>query len=72
MHSAWQSVRTGIARGRAARAESVMNYLERQGVSNDRIVAVGYGETEPRATNATAEGRQLNRRVEISVKATTG
>lgn len=54
------------------RAESVRNYLERQGVSDARIVAIGYGETEPRASNATAEGRQLNRRVEISVKATQG
>jgi len=54
------------------RAESVRNYLERQGVSGPRIDAIGFGESEPRATNDTAEGRQLNRRVEISVKATQG
>ncbi|MFA6958454.1 MAG: OmpA family protein [Thermoanaerobaculia bacterium] len=54
------------------RAESVRNYLELQGVSGVRIDAIGYGESEPRASNATAEGRQLNRRVEISVKAQQG
>ncbi|MBI2214888.1 MAG: OmpA family protein [Acidobacteria bacterium] len=54
------------------RAEAVQNYLATRGVSDARIYAVGYGETEPRASNATAEGRQLNRRVEISVKATEG
>lgn len=32
-------------------------------ISGDRLRAVGYGESRPRATNATAEGRQQNRRV---------
>ncbi len=39
------------------------------GVSPDRIDAVGYGKTHPRATNSTASGRQLNRRVEIRIRA---
>ncbi|MCM2314923.1 MAG: OmpA family protein [Thermoanaerobaculia bacterium] len=51
------------------RAESVSNYLVMQGVSGARIDAIGFGESEPRASNATAEGRQLNRRVEIRIKA---
>ncbi len=51
------------------RAESVSSYLIRQGVTGSRIDAIGYGETEPRASNATADGRQLNRRVEIRIKA---
>ena len=51
------------------RAESVSSYLERQGVSGARIDAIGFGENEPRASNATADGRQLNRRVEIRIKA---
>ena len=51
------------------RAESVSSYLERQGVSGARIDAIGFGESEPRASNATADGRQLNRRVEIRIKA---
>jgi len=54
------------------RAESVRNYLELKGVRGARIDAIGFGESEPRASNDTEEGRQLNRRVEISVKAQQG
>ena len=53
----------------AQRAQSVGNYLVRQGVSSSRIDTVGYGESDPRESNDTAEGRQLNRRVEIKIKA---
>ena len=51
------------------RAGSVSNYLEQVGVRSGRIRTVGYGESDPRASNATVRGRQLNRRVEIHVKA---
>ncbi len=51
------------------RAQSVGNYLSQHGVSSSRIDAIGYGETYPRESNDTAEGRQLNRRVEIKIKA---
>jgi len=51
------------------RAESVAQYLETLGVRRSRIDAVGYGKSQPRATNSTASGRQLNRRVEIHIKA---
>jgi len=51
------------------RANSVAQYLEGIGVRNSRIDAIGYGKSQPRATNSTASGRQLNRRVEIHVKA---
>lgn len=54
------------------RADAVRNYLELLGVSGTRIESIGYGETEPRASNDTAEGRQLNRRVEISIQAQQG
>lgn len=50
-----------------ARAEAVVNYVIEKGISSDRISARGYGETDPRATNETAEGRQENRRVEVKV-----
>ena len=50
-----------------ARATSVVNYLVGKGVSMDRLVAQGYGETRPIATNETPEGRASNRRVELSV-----
>lgn len=49
------------------RAGAVRTALQDTGVSADRISNRGYGETFPVASNATAEGRQLNRRVEIIV-----
>src|SRR5712691_1192971 len=52
------------------RADSVRDYLAGQGVSSSRVTAIGYGETRPKATNDTPEGRQLNRRVEIHIRAT--
>jgi outer membrane protein OmpA-like peptidoglycan-associated protein len=51
------------------RADSVTNYLEQLGVRGSRLDAIGYGESQPRATNSTANGRQLNRRVEIHIRA---
>ncbi len=51
------------------RAAAVKNYLVAEGVPSNRIAAFGYGETRPVATNATAEGRQLNRRVQIYIQA---
>jgi outer membrane protein OmpA-like peptidoglycan-associated protein len=54
------------------RAAAVSNYLIDQGVPSSRITPIGYGETRPKATNDTPEGRQLNRRVEIHIRATQG
>lgn len=51
------------------RAASVKSYLSNLGVGSSRLRAIGYGESQPRATNGTASGRQLNRRVEIHIKA---
>jgi outer membrane protein OmpA-like peptidoglycan-associated protein len=52
------------------RASAVARYLENLGVRGSRIDAIGYGESEPRASNSTAAGRQANRRVEIHIRAT--
>lgn len=49
------------------RAQAVRDYLVSQGISSNRISAVGKGESQPVADNATAEGRANNRRVEIVV-----
>jgi len=49
------------------RADSVRDYLISQGVNGTRLVAKGYGETQPIADNATAEGRASNRRVVMKV-----
>ena len=51
------------------RATSVRDYLVDQGVASTYIVARGFGESQPKSSNDSAEGRQLNRRVEISIKA---
>lgn len=50
-----------------ARAKAVMKYVVLQGVSEDRIVAKGYGLTKPVTSNATKEGQSKNRRVEFTV-----
>jgi OOP family OmpA-OmpF porin len=47
------------------RTNSVKNYLISKGVSEDRLTAIGYGETRPVATNKTAAGKAKNRRVEL-------
>ncbi|HEY3054443.1 MAG TPA: OmpA family protein [Thermoanaerobaculia bacterium] len=52
------------------RANSVRDFLADNGVPSRSITAAGYGETRPKATNSTPEGRQLNRRVEIHIRAT--
>jgi len=49
------------------RAEAVRNALLENGISAGRITTKGYGKAYPVASNATAGGRQLNRRVEIVV-----
>ncbi len=49
------------------RSEAVRNALLERGVNAGRITTKGYGESYPVASNETAEGRQLNRRVEIVV-----
>lgn len=51
-----------------ARAEAVRAALGSRGVRLDRLVAVGYGQTEPVAGNETAAGRARNRRIELRVQ----
>lgn len=49
------------------RAQSVVNYLSKNGIKAGRLSARGYGETVPVAGNETEEGRQKNRRVELKI-----
>ena len=49
------------------RANTVAGYLLHKGVVDARIETIGFGEKQPIADNGTAEGRALNRRVEISL-----
>ena len=53
------------------RAEAVMEYLISQGVRPDMIAARGFGEADPIASNATAQGRAQNRRVEVTLAGQT-
>jgi outer membrane protein OmpA-like peptidoglycan-associated protein len=50
-----------------ARADAVKRYLVSKGISSSRVVAKGYGEGLPVASNDTAEGRQKNRRTEVRI-----
>jgi chemotaxis protein MotB len=49
------------------RADSVMQFLISQGVNPNLVVAKGFGDADPVASNATPEGRAQNRRVELSL-----
>lgn len=51
------------------RGKSVAEYTSFLGVESNRMTIIGYGETDPIASNETAEGRQQNRRVEIAIYA---
>jgi type IX secretion system PorP/SprF family membrane protein len=50
-----------------ARTEVVKKYMMRQGIDENRITTVAYGETMPLENNKTKDGKQLNRRVEINI-----
>ncbi len=59
-----QSYNQGLSERRAS---SVAQYLEAQGVMQQRLITLGLGEDMPVADNTSADGRQLNRRVEITM-----
>ncbi len=52
------------------RAQATADYLVSRGVSSSQILTKGLGESEPRASNATEDGRAQNRRVEIYLQQT--
>ena len=49
------------------RASSVSQYFKSRGISNQRLITVGMGEMRPMASNSSDLGRQVNRRVEITL-----
>lgn len=51
----------------SARADSVLRYLIEKGIKPDMIKSAGYGKYNPVASNATADGRAQNRRIEIEL-----
>jgi chemotaxis protein MotB len=48
-----------------ARAVAVVKLFQKEGMVAEKLSAAGYGEFQPRADNASAEGRALNRRIEV-------
>ena len=54
------------------RAQSVATYLTSQGVDGTRVSTRGMGPDQPIASNADANGRAQNRRVEVNLKALPG
>jgi chemotaxis protein MotB len=51
----------------AARAGSVVHVLSDRGVARDRLAVVGFGDQHPVASNASAQGRNANRRVTVVI-----
>ncbi len=49
------------------RGSSVRDYLTKEGMAEGAVTSMGFGETQPVATNDTAAGRQKNRRVELVI-----
>ncbi|WP_291730279.1 OmpA family protein [Leisingera sp. F5] len=49
------------------RAAAVNGYLQKTGIPDDRLVAVGYGETTPLVPNSTVQNRAKNRRIEFKI-----
>jgi OOP family OmpA-OmpF porin len=64
-HSDGIGARSSNIRLSLERAESVRAHLVALGVAEDRLVARGYGPDEPAGSNATTDGRAMNRRVEL-------
>ncbi|WP_083915645.1 OmpA family protein [Thiofilum flexile] len=62
---------TGTALGNLAlskiRAQAVVDYLVKNGINPQQLVAVGYGSTHPIATNTTRSGRETNQRIALTV-----
>lgn len=49
------------------RAQSVSDYFYNSGIIRDRLDVIGFGETQPIASNRTEQGKKQNRRVEIAL-----
>ena len=52
----------------AARASAVVTLMAAEGIPSQQLVAVSLGDTQPIASNDTAEGRAENRRIEVRLR----
>lgn len=67
-HTDWQGNEDYNQELSERRAEAVADYLIDQGVDGANLSAVGYGESQPIGDNETEDGRNANRRVELSIE----
>jgi outer membrane protein OmpA-like peptidoglycan-associated protein len=49
------------------RANAVRDYLIKKGIPSNRVLAKGYGDTQPIDKNNTEEGKRKNRRTEVKI-----
>lgn len=49
------------------RAEKIRDYMISKGISGTKVKAIGKGDSEPKTSNESPEGRMLNRRVEVKL-----
>ena len=49
------------------RADAIRQYLIKKGIQPPRVIAKGYGASQPVADNSTDEGRRRNRRTEVKI-----
>lgn len=66
-HTDDRGTRESNLRMSQARAEEVRRFLIQKGVAPERLDAKGYGQDRPSESNATARGREINRRVEFEI-----
>ena len=49
------------------RAETVRRYLMKKGIDGNRLITIGYGESQPIADNSTEAGKETNRRIVFNI-----
>ncbi len=67
VHSDSDGSRSANQRRTLARAETIEDFMIDAGIRRERLTAVGHGEAQPVASNATAQGKAANRRIEFAL-----
>lgn len=67
-HTDWDGSKSYNAKLSLNRANSVKKYLVSKGISKNRLITIGHGESKPIASNRTKDGKSKNRRIEFNIK----